>query len=433
LAYDGAGTFNRLHNFQADRDAGIKIRADRMDNELDGVATGLTTAITKDGQTTITANLPMAGFRHTGVGTASARNHYGVVSQIQDGAYVHGTAAGSANVLTLNVAPSLTAYTTGLRLTFKGASANTSAATLNVDAVGAKAIRKRGDAALVANDILANGIYSVVYDAAANSAAGAWILENPSTYARTGEAETVSGAWTFTGDPKIQSATPRLILSETDAAVDNKDWIIQLSSQTLRIQALTDAGSGGGDLFNITRSAQQLATLEFGNTSSPVFKADETTDTLTSKGNTIWHAGNSGNAALSSFRAHKNGTDQTGIASATATKLTFATESFDVGSHYNTTNSRWTPPAGKVRISAAAVQNGGVDGEVVQLMIYKNGVEFARDMRTPGASGTSGVAVTVSDSASGTDFYEVYFQFSGAGTRTVNGGSWVTWFSGEMI
>jgi len=32
------------------------------------LATGLSTCITKDGQTTITANLPMATYRHTGGG-----------------------------------------------------------------------------------------------------------------------------------------------------------------------------------------------------------------------------------------------------------------------------------------------------------------------------------------------------------------------------
>ncbi len=37
-------TFNRLYDWTDDRDSGIKIRADRFDNELDGIAAGLTTA-----------------------------------------------------------------------------------------------------------------------------------------------------------------------------------------------------------------------------------------------------------------------------------------------------------------------------------------------------------------------------------------------------
>lgn len=42
MAFSGTGTFSRLFSWQEDRDAGIKIRADRMDQEDDGFADGLT-------------------------------------------------------------------------------------------------------------------------------------------------------------------------------------------------------------------------------------------------------------------------------------------------------------------------------------------------------------------------------------------------------
>ena len=75
MAFNGLGTFARLYSWVTDLSNSININATRMDAEMDGFATGLSNCITKDGQTTITANLPMAGFRHTGVGTAIARNH----------------------------------------------------------------------------------------------------------------------------------------------------------------------------------------------------------------------------------------------------------------------------------------------------------------------------------------------------------------------
>ena len=59
MAYS-SGTFSRLYDWTDDRDNGIKIRADRMDAEFDGIATGLTTALLKDGTQTATAKIPFA-------------------------------------------------------------------------------------------------------------------------------------------------------------------------------------------------------------------------------------------------------------------------------------------------------------------------------------------------------------------------------------
>lgn len=98
------------------------------------------------------------------------------------------TTGGSANAHTITARSSYTAYARGLYLRFKAGFSNTGATTLNVNGIGAKAIRKiavGGDAALVADDIIEDGIYTVVYDDAANSAAGAWILLNPSQVVST--------------------------------------------------------------------------------------------------------------------------------------------------------------------------------------------------------------------------------------------------------
>jgi hypothetical protein len=59
MAYS-SGTFSRLYDWTDDRDNGIKIRADRMDAEFDGIATGLSTALLKDGTQTATAKIPFA-------------------------------------------------------------------------------------------------------------------------------------------------------------------------------------------------------------------------------------------------------------------------------------------------------------------------------------------------------------------------------------
>jgi hypothetical protein len=52
---------------------------------------------------------------------------------------------------------------------------------------------------------------------------------------------------------------------------------------TLRIQALNDAGTGGGDVLDLVRNTNAFTQLRFGNATTPVFIADEGTDTVTCK------------------------------------------------------------------------------------------------------------------------------------------------------
>lgn len=71
--FNGAGTYARFYNWAQDKVNAIRIRADRMDTEMDGVATALSNVICRDGQSTIAANIPMNSKKLTGLaaGTAS--------------------------------------------------------------------------------------------------------------------------------------------------------------------------------------------------------------------------------------------------------------------------------------------------------------------------------------------------------------------------
>jgi hypothetical protein len=94
------------------------------------------------------------------------------------------TSAGTANAQTVTANSAFTTYANGRVLAFIAGSglSNTGATTLNVNAIGAKAVRKMskaGDVAIEANDIRAGGVYVVVYNTALNSAAGAWLLLHP--------------------------------------------------------------------------------------------------------------------------------------------------------------------------------------------------------------------------------------------------------------
>jgi hypothetical protein len=79
------------------------------------------------------------------------------------------TTAGSSNAYTMTCNQGITAYADGMRFCFRADRSNTGAATLNIDARGAKALRKVSSGALVAliaNDIIAKAFYDVVFNTA---------------------------------------------------------------------------------------------------------------------------------------------------------------------------------------------------------------------------------------------------------------------------
>lgn len=93
------------------------------------------------------------------------------------------TAGGTANALTVTANSAFTTNVNGRFLALRIATTNTAASTLSVNSIGAKAIRKMltsGESALVGNEMRAGGIYIFEYSEALNSAAGAWLLLNPS-------------------------------------------------------------------------------------------------------------------------------------------------------------------------------------------------------------------------------------------------------------
>lgn len=165
MPFNGSGTFVRVYDWEDDAAAGINIRADRMDGEDNGFATGLSTTICRDGQSTIIANLPMNNFRHTGVGNAQARTDYAAAGQVQDGGLVWGSnAAGTANAITTSLTPALTSYTAGLAFQFKATADNTGATTVNVNGLGTKTIKKNVSDDLDAYDIKNGQVVRIVYD-----------------------------------------------------------------------------------------------------------------------------------------------------------------------------------------------------------------------------------------------------------------------------
>lgn len=177
---NGSGSFARNYDFTADRDAGPPtnvISADKVDTEIDDIASALTASIAKDGQTTPTADLPMGGFKHTSVAAAVARSQYTRVSELQDSSHTWIAGGGTADAITATYAPALASLVNGCLVGFRAASANaTTTPTFAPNGLTAKTIVKGANAAVVAGDIAGNHAeYFVRY----NSTTDKWHLLNP--------------------------------------------------------------------------------------------------------------------------------------------------------------------------------------------------------------------------------------------------------------
>jgi hypothetical protein len=71
MPFDSVGNFTRNYNFTADKNAGIKIRSDRVDAEFDNYAVALNQVLMRDGRVAMSGNLSLAGNTLYGVGAGS--------------------------------------------------------------------------------------------------------------------------------------------------------------------------------------------------------------------------------------------------------------------------------------------------------------------------------------------------------------------------
>jgi hypothetical protein len=173
-----------------------------------------------------------------------------------------GTIGGSANAITVTSRSTYQSLTTGLHIRIKPAANSTSTVTLNLDGLGARAVRLPGDVALSAGELRASGYYDLNYDTALNGGAGAWTLLNPSygsTYqpldtdltkvAATGVAAFSGMLWGLTLSNNGTDATNDIDIA-AGTAIDstNAQFMTLASALTKRLDATWSVGTGNGGL-----------------------------------------------------------------------------------------------------------------------------------------------------------------------------------------
>jgi hypothetical protein len=150
---------------------GTTISSSWANDTLEDIAdNGLSLAVLKDGTQTITANLPMAGFKFTGLGTGSAVADSVRLSQVQNNSLNILTGVSGVTTITGNAAVTPAAYAEGQVFRWVCVGANGATPTLNVNGLGAAAIFMNG--ATCTTSVFRSGVaVEVIYLAGAVSTA----------------------------------------------------------------------------------------------------------------------------------------------------------------------------------------------------------------------------------------------------------------------
>ena len=163
MSFNGSGTF-LINTAGQPVVSGTVISSTAFNSLTADLATGLSTCITKDGQTTPTANIPMGSNRITGLGSAVDATDAATFAQVQSTAVKLIGSVSGADTITGALTPAITAYAAGQMFYFVAAGTNTGAVTLNINSLGAKAVTRDGSTALAAGDINSGEVVVVVYD-----------------------------------------------------------------------------------------------------------------------------------------------------------------------------------------------------------------------------------------------------------------------------
>ena len=203
------GTYTKGNNstggWTGDASLGIGIEAGRHDTQDDDFATGINACLTKDGTNSPSANLPMGGYKHTGVADATAGDEYLSYKQLL-GASSAVLSGGTLPNYTVTLTPAPTAYTQGMSFAIILHTSNTSAgATINVNGLGAKDIKVTTEGSTRRDpypyELSARQVYILTYEAALDS----FQVTNPTFGAIGIPFTTTIGA--PSGTPSISSQT----------------------------------------------------------------------------------------------------------------------------------------------------------------------------------------------------------------------------------
>jgi hypothetical protein len=223
-----------------------------------------------------TASIPFNSQKITGLGAATLADDAVKASQVQSGALVNLGSVSGVDTITATALPTLAAYGTRQHFIFTPAGTNTTAATINIDGLGAKSIVKGSAVALVAGDLLAavpalciyNGTNVVLLNPQSIPLTAAGLLAALLTVDGSGstlDADLFKGSATIAigngGTGATTAATARTALGVTATGADSAYALASTAAlQSTTISVSGTGLSGGGSLAaNRTITIDQTA------------------------------------------------------------------------------------------------------------------------------------------------------------------------------
>lgn len=231
---NGSGTFTPASSSVYPAVSGTTVESTPFNTLVSDISTALSESIARDGQTTISANLPMNSKKLTGLAAGSAAGDSANLGQVQAQAWAWcGTAGGTADALTLTPSPAITALAAGQRFVFiAGAANNTGAATVAISGLSAIAIQDDGSA-LSADDIVAGKLYFGILNTTSTMQIGRVALPAAATF-------TASSTDTLTNKTiDLTDNTVTGTLAEFNTACSDANFASIAGAETLTSKTLT--------------------------------------------------------------------------------------------------------------------------------------------------------------------------------------------------
>jgi hypothetical protein len=268
MSYNGSGTFV-INTAGQPVVSGTVISSTAFNALTADLATGLSTAITKDGQTTPTANIPMGNNKITGLAVGTAAADAANLSQAQSTASKLITVSGTDTV-TGTLSPTLAAYAAGQMFYWVAAGTNTGAVTLNIDSLGAKAVTRDGSTALAAGDIRSGEVVVVVYDGTRFQVVSQINSAGDATFANVSitSALNVGGVATFTSNPVLSGGTANGVLYLNGSKVATSGSAVTYDGTTFGTTGAANFATSSGNVGIGTSSPSQKLDVVTSNNSA---------------------------------------------------------------------------------------------------------------------------------------------------------------------